>query len=105
MTAVRFFEDKGKLTGFAVDGHSTVSKADDEGRLVCAAVSSAAYMTVNTITDIIKAEVNVDVAEAKMTVRLLSKLDECQTMLNGFYIHVEQLSEQYPGNLKIITEV
>ncbi len=105
MTKVVFFEQKGSITGFSVDGHSTVSCSDDEGKLVCAAVSSAAYMAANTIIEVVGAKADVVLDDAKMVVKLQSKQQECQTTLKGFYIHIEQLSQQYPDNLAIITEV
>ena len=105
MTKVSFFKANGLFTGFSLTGHSTVSCGDDEGRLLCSAVSSAAYMTVNTLTDVIRAQAEIKVDDGLMDVRLLSKADACQVLLEGFYIHMEQLSRQYPDNVKIITEV
>ncbi|MBP3691889.1 MAG: ribosomal-processing cysteine protease Prp [Clostridia bacterium] len=105
MTKVIFFKQKGSFSGFSVDGHSTVSAADDEGKLVCAAVSSAAYMAANTITEVVGAKADIALCDAKMVLKVTTKQDECQTVLKGFYIHIEQLSQQYPDNLAIITEV
>ena len=105
MTKVVFFKQNGSITGFSVDGHSTVSAADNDGKLVCAAVSSAAYMAANTITEVVGAKADIALDDAKMIVKLQSKQAECQTLLKGFYIHIEQLSQQYPDNLAIIMEV
>ena len=53
MIFVRFLsEASGNLVGFVMEGHA--GYADPGEDIVCAAVSSVAYMTANTITEIIK---------------------------------------------------
>ena len=66
MTKVVFYGDP-KLTGFCIKGHSTNNVDDEIGRLVCAFISSAAYMTANTVTDIIKANAFVFFFYRKLT--------------------------------------
>ena len=61
MTEVKFLADKKCLYGFIISGHSSVNCDDEEGKIVCSAVSSAAYMTANTITEI--QHINADVTE------------------------------------------
>lgn len=93
------------ICGFNISGHSgSAEKGED---IICASVSSAAYMVANTITDVIKAKAEVQVSDGKMRFKLLLKSEESQNVLKGFYIHVKALSEQYPKNIKItfITEV
>ena len=53
MTRVKFLFKNGSLSGYEIKGHSTNCVDDLEGKIVCSAVSSAAYMTANTITEII----------------------------------------------------
>ena len=51
MIFVRFLsEASGNLVGFVMEGHA--GYADPGEDIVCAAVSSVAYMTANTITEI-----------------------------------------------------
>ncbi|MBQ0110828.1 MAG: ribosomal-processing cysteine protease Prp, partial [Oscillospiraceae bacterium] len=50
MTTVRFLYTNKELTGFEISGHATKNENDINGKAVCAAVSSSAYMTANTIT-------------------------------------------------------
>ena len=91
--------------GFNIKGHSTSDASDEIGKLVCASISSAAYLTVNTITDVIgdKAEINLD--DGKMVLRLCSVSKESANLLKGFKLHLLQLSEQYPNCIKVISEV
>ena len=88
------------IVGFAVNGHDT---PDDSGvSLLCAAVSSAVYLTVNAVTDI--AEVHplvLETADGLMTLRLRREdAVRCRLLLEGLRLHVKALSADYP---KIIT--
>ena len=98
-------ERDGKLTGFRMFGHSTACEADEAGRLVCAAISSAAYLTANTLTEIVGAPAEIAVDDAKMELELSGKLEECQTILRGFKLHIEQLRAQYPQQIQVFSEV
>ena len=50
MTKYKFLTDEKGIYGFIIKGHS--GYGEQGGDIVCAAVSSAAYMVINTITDI-----------------------------------------------------
>ena len=107
MTEVRFLFENDILIGFHLNGHSTASSDDEVGRLVCASISSAAYMTANTITEIIGstavAEVNEEAGEMLFEVK--SDYEEAMPVLLGFKLHMEQLSEQFTDYIKVISEV
>ncbi len=105
MTEIKFYKQGGLITGFEITGHSTSSVNDFEGKLVCSAVSSAAYMAANTLLDVIKAEAVTDVNDGYMLVKLSSKLEESQITLNGFLIHSNELAKQYRNYLKVYSEV
>lgn len=92
--------------GFNIEGHSEMAQAGYD--IVCAAVSSAAYMTANTITEILKASADVSVEKiGKMSVKVNYKnINLCKDILLGFKIHVIALEEQYPENITVnYTEV
>ena len=105
MTAVTFFTEHEEIVGFYIAGHSTNDDKDVEGKTVCAAVSSAAYMTVNTVTEIIGAEVEADVEDGEMKIRLLNKIGESQEILKGFQLHIKELAKQHKQRIKVISEV
>lgn len=105
MTSVKFFTNLGTLCGFEIKGHSSKNCDDQNGKIVCAAVSSAAYLTANTIIEVIKAEADVKVDDALMTIKVDNPSGEVQTVLSGFKLHIEQLAEQYSKNIKIYSEV
>ncbi len=88
-------------------GHSTTNEGDEQGRLCCAAVSSAAYMAANTVTEIIGASANIRLAEevGEMYVKVTSNREEAMPVFAGLKLHMEQLSGQFPDHITIISEV
>lgn len=105
MTRVKFLLKGESLCGYEIIGHSSVDCDDDEGKIVCAAVSSAAYMTANTITEIIGDECEAVVDEAKMLIRVNAPSQKAIAVLDGLKLHLTELSKQYSKRIKIITEV
>ena len=101
MTSVKFLAD-GKLFGFEISGHSTLNCDDEVGKTVCAAVSSAAYMTVNTITEIIGDKANAKVSDGKMYFAVKNPSDAAIMVLKGLKLHLTELSMQYSNNIKIL---
>ena len=90
------------VTGFEISGHSDFSEQGSD--IVCAAVSSAAYMTANTITDVQELDCIVTVNDGFMKLKL-SKAEarSAQVILNGLLLHLNALSQEYSDfiNLKI----
>ncbi len=105
MTGVTFFSENGVLTGFSVCGHSTQNSRDTQGKLVCSAVSSAAYLTANTILEVIGDPAQVTVDEAVMELHLKNPGKESRAVLEGFRLHITELAKQYGNRIQIITEV
>ena len=89
MTKARFWEQ-----GFSIIGHSTKDAKDDEGRLVCAAVSSAAYMAANTVTEVIKDNAKIDVKDGEMFLSVKNPSAETKAVLEGLKLHLIELSKQ-----------
>lgn len=101
MTKVKFFNDGEQLIGFRIEGHSTKNSADQNGKLVCSAVSSAAYMAANTILELIGESAQVEVNDALMEIKVENPSEDTKIVLKGFKLHIEQLAEQYSNNIKI----
>ncbi|MBQ4244027.1 MAG: ribosomal-processing cysteine protease Prp [Clostridia bacterium] len=100
MINATFFIDGENLSGFSLEGHSGF---DEEGRdIVCAAVSSAAYMAANTVTDVIKEKASVKESDGKLELKLARPSQAVQAVLRGLEIHLRNISEQYPGKVKVI---
>lgn len=106
MTAVTFYRSGGLLAGVSIAGHTGFAPEGED--ILCAAISSAAYLTANTVTEVMQVPAEASVAEGENAeFRLLlpeSDLIRCQDVLKGLRLHLEGLCEQYPGQI-IITEV
>lgn len=100
MTRVVFRLSDDTLTGFEISGHSGAGMAGED--VVCAAISSAAYMTANTVTEICGCTAHA-VAEDGYMVLAVAKNDahRCQDILKGFRLHTEQLMQQYPHHIQV----
>ena len=104
MIRVRFQTADDSITGFHLSGHAGAGEHGQD--IVCAAVSSAAYMTANTVTEIIGATADITVDDGYMRVMLTDKIADCQDILSGFQLHLEALQEQYPKRVHLMnTEV
>lgn len=90
------------MIGFSITGHSDHG---GKGRdIVCAGVSSALMLTVNTITDFIAAdaEVNVDPAkEGQASLTLIPPYNKnAEGMIRSFYAHLDSIREDY-GQIRL----
>ncbi|MBO4432245.1 MAG: ribosomal-processing cysteine protease Prp [Clostridia bacterium] len=91
--------------GFRISGHSTENARDDEGRKLCAAVSSAAYMAANTVTEIIGDKAEIKVSDGEMFFETENPSDKTAAVIKGLKLHLTELSKEYGKQLKVISEV
>ena len=105
MTRSEFFRKGGTLTGFTLSGHAGTGTAGED--IVCAAVSSAAYMTANTLTEVYRLPADVSVRDGFLSVMLPEgDAARCRELMEGFLLHLSELQKQYPHNIQVsITEV
>lgn len=106
MINVTFFKSDYELIGFEVSGHSDYS--EDGTDIVCAAVSSAAFMTANAITDILNVKANVICSDEGQIKVMLCVADAkaCKVTLQSFKLHISELEKQYKDYISVkITEV
>ncbi|MBQ9742859.1 MAG: ribosomal-processing cysteine protease Prp [Ruminococcus sp.] len=100
MISVCFIRSSGSLTGFELSGHSGFAQEGSD--IVCAAVSSAAYMTANTVTEILGLPAQLSVDEAFMSMKLSTKnAMKAQDVLRGFELHLMELSQQFNSNITV----
>ena len=105
MTKVKLLYSEELLVGFKVSGHATSSADDEQGRLVCSAISSAAFMTANTITEIVGASAEIKQDDGLLSLKVTSNFEEALPILSGFALHIKELSNQFEKYVTIITEV
>lgn len=99
MIKVIFFTADNAITGFEISGHSGSAQAGSD--IICSAVSSAAYMAANTITEIVRLNAEADVSDGYMSFRVKSGLSDAQQILEGLKLHLEALAADYPNNIKV----
>lgn len=100
MIKIRFIKCQNSLIGFKLWGHSGYAERGSD--IVCASVSSAAYMTANTITEILGLSADISVDDGYMMMKLTSQdALKAQDILRGFELHVTELSKQYQINIKV----
>ena len=88
---------------FTIKGHS--GSAEHGQDIVCAAVSSAAFMAVNTITEILGQDVDAKVSDGYMKISLSGANKAASDILKGLMLHISELANEYPDFIRITTEV
>ena len=101
MTKVTFRLREGRICGFCLDGHSNYAESGND--IVCAALSSAAYLVINTITDVMDIPSSADAQDGHIEIMIENVYEiKCRDILKGFEIHINSLKKQYPNNIKVI---
>ncbi len=94
------FGENGSAVGFTVSGHSGSAPAGED--IVCAAVSSAAYMAANTVTEVLKLTPEIREQDGSLSLRLSGgQAETALPILKGLCLHIEGLSEQYPEFIQL----
>ena len=100
MIKAKFFTEDNLICGYEISGHSGSAEAGQD--IICAFVSSAAYMAANTLSEIVGAEIEAEVADGFMKIKVMSDLSEAQQILEGLRLHLRSLAGDYPDNIKVI---
>ena len=103
MIKASFYITDGSISGFEIKGHSGYAESGRD--IVCAAVSSAAYMAANTISEILSCPIDAKVSDGYMSVKLLCENNAARDILSGLKLHLTELSNDNPDFNKITTEV
>ena len=98
MITVRFFESGDRPTGFEIKGHALFSAHGTD--IVCAAVSSAAIMAANTVSEVFGEAAQVKTGEGYLLLKEV-KSEASAGVLSGLKLHMEQLAEQYPAHITL----
>ncbi|MCH5197334.1 MAG: ribosomal-processing cysteine protease Prp [Oscillospiraceae bacterium] len=87
---------------FIIKGHSGSAELGRD--IICAAVSSAAYMAANTVTEVLGVKAEARVRDGYMKFEF-SGSEDAAKIIRGLKLHLEGLSDEYPNFIKITTEV
>ncbi|MBQ2775547.1 MAG: ribosomal-processing cysteine protease Prp [Clostridia bacterium] len=97
------FFKSGSSKGFEISGHASSRAYGSD--TVCAAVSSAAYMAANTVTEVLKVKADADVSNGYLKFTFDSEDKAAEAVLDGLELHIRELEKEYPKKIKVITEV
>ncbi len=86
--------------GFECTGHAGYAQAGQD--IVCAAVSSAAYLAANTLTDSFGIEAEIKVDNGYMSLFLTEGSEQGSKVLDGLEAHIRSLATEYPRSIKVI---
>lgn len=100
MTTAKFLFSDDVIVSFELSGHSG---AGEEGTdIVCSAISSAVYMAANTIIEIMKLNPETVVRDGYLKIQMNSEdARKSKVITDGLYLHLSELQNQYPNNLKL----
>ncbi len=102
MIKAEFETQKGNPVGVKVWGHANF--ADYGNDVVCAGVTSAVQLVANGITHILNEKATVTVEENLVAISLPNNpLPQAVDFLKALRLHLENLAEDYPKNIKILT--
>ena len=99
MIKVQFFINGENLSGFRITGHAGYANAGRD--IVCAAVSSAAYMAANTVTELADKNAAASDEDGTMLLQLSSPSEKTELILRGLEMHLKALATQYPENITV----
>lgn len=88
------------MTGFCVRGHASSASCAGED-IVCAAISSAAYLAANTLTARLGTSAAIQVKSGFFSLFVQEKSDTASLLLWGLSDHLMALSRQYPQQLQV----
>ena len=100
MVRFKFIRNGKTNIGFVSSGHAGFAEAGQD--IVCAAVSSAAYMAANTITDIFGAKAEAEVKDGFLSFLLTEENAVSSQLLSGLEAHIRELAKDYPSSIKVI---
>lgn len=91
----------GEILGFSMEDHAGYGEQGSD--ILCAAISSAAYMTANTLTDVLNVSPEIlEVDDGYMYIRVFPEdASLCRNLFAGFKLHMVGLEEQYPENIQV----
>ena len=100
MISVTFTVNGGVVTGYIISGDSGYSEQGSD--IVCAAISSAALMAANTVTEIQQLDAEITVNDGFLNLNLSQQDAKAASVtLEGLRLHLTALSQEYPKFIKV----
>jgi len=102
MIIAMFIRMGGTYQSFSVSGHAMPPERDSEFDLICSAVSSATFLTCNTLTDYIGGCLIQQQEKNELVLSVEDDSETIQSVIRAFHDHMREMAKQYPGNIQII---
>ena len=105
MTKISIYRKNDSIIKYVVDGHSGFAKSGED--IVCSAISTVAYTTINGITDVLGISVGYEVRDAYIECIVPEDLSDSERekvdiLLDTMYLSFVNLEEQYKEYITII---
>ena len=94
-----FFKENGRLSGFSLSGHAGYGTSGND--VACAAVSSAAQLTVNTVVEFFGDDADVSVLDNTLELKIKNGCDYSYKLIDSFHTHLSFIEEEFPRSIKI----
>ena len=103
MIKINFYKKHDSIVKFTMDGHAEYSEGED---IVCAAASSAMWLTVNGIENVANVSCGYEQGDGYVFFVLPDDLKESEKLktdllLNSFLLYIKELEAQYPDYIKL----
>jgi len=99
MIKVKYVMKDSILEEVSIDGHADYDTLGKD--IVCAAVSSVVTTTINDIIALSKKSIDYNAKEGKVYIAVKDRDEITQKLLNVMLNTLEELSKEYPQNIKI----
>lgn len=96
-----FYKKNGQVSGFGITGHSDFAESGKD--IVCASVSSAAMLVMNTVTEkeFFDSRASI-VCDDNLLKIMLNEKSECsEKLFLSFKKHLEIISQEFKGNISV----
>lgn len=91
--------DSGSFKDFRVSGHSGYSDAGSD--IVCASVSSAVMLTINTASEFFGVKLKVTVDDGDIICGIREITEESDKLVKSLMLHLEEVSKEFPENIRV----
>lgn len=102
MIRVEVYRTEDKINAISFTGHAMYAPYGKD--IVCSSASTCLITTVNGISEIDDNYLNIEQTENKVLLRVQKENDICLKLLNNMINILEELEEQYPKNITMLSK-
>ncbi|MCL2088516.1 MAG: ribosomal-processing cysteine protease Prp [Oscillospiraceae bacterium] len=99
MIKIEFYQKGKELIGFTIRGHSGYAQRGQD--IVCAGVSSATELVINTIINSFDKNTKIRMGENSVYFLLGKETKSACALLKSYYLHIKGIAEEYKDTVRI----